>query len=150
MIEHVFVNIPCKVSAYEAEEVGVEHLLREIKNLDINSLENKIKDKVASLTTLQSKIKIMEDYLQDIYDGKVTADQNLVFQIQNILMKLGQSTDQEFLKQLGKQINEGYQQLYVGSVMNTVMKLHDLIDNKLENIEKDKLQGQQAVESKAQ
>lgn len=63
MIEHVFVNIPCKVSAYEAEEVGVEHLLREIKNLDINSLENKIKDKVASLNTLQNKIKIMEDYL---------------------------------------------------------------------------------------
>jgi 26S proteasome regulatory subunit N8 len=52
MVESVFVNIPCKVSAYEAEEVGVEHLLREIKNLDINSLENKIKDKVASLTTL--------------------------------------------------------------------------------------------------
>lgn len=79
MVESIFVNIPCKVSVYEAEEVGVEHLLREIKNLDINSLENKIKDKVASLTTLQNKIKVMEDYLQDVYDGKVTADQSLVF-----------------------------------------------------------------------
>lgn len=29
------------------------------------------------------------------------------------------------------------------------MKLHDLIDNKLENIEKEKLQGKQAVEAKA-
>lgn len=33
--------------------------------------------------------------------------------------------------------------------MSTVMKLHDLIDNKLDNIEKEKLQGKETIEAKA-
>lgn len=33
--------------------------------------------------------------------------------------------------------------------MSTVMKLHDLIDNKLDNIEKEKQQGKQTIEAKA-
>jgi len=39
-LERNFKNLTCYVSAYEAEEVGVEHLVREIKDLNMNSLQN--------------------------------------------------------------------------------------------------------------
>lgn len=37
-LERNFKNISCSVSAFEAEEVGVEHLVREIKDLNMDSL----------------------------------------------------------------------------------------------------------------
>ncbi len=49
MVEQVFTSIPCSVSAFEAEEVGVEHLVREIKDLNMNSLKSKLNNKLKSL-----------------------------------------------------------------------------------------------------
>jgi len=37
-LERNFRNLTCFVSAFEPEEVGVEHLVREIKDLNMNSL----------------------------------------------------------------------------------------------------------------
>ena len=37
-----FVHIPSSVEAFEPEEVGVEHLLREIKDISLDSLSNKV------------------------------------------------------------------------------------------------------------
>lgn len=51
-----FKNIPATVSAYEAEEVGVEHLVREIKDLNMDTLKTKLNNKVQSLVALQQKI----------------------------------------------------------------------------------------------
>ena len=39
-----FVHIPSTVEAFEPEEVGVEHLLREIKDISLDSLSNKVWD----------------------------------------------------------------------------------------------------------
>lgn len=38
-----FVHIPSTVEAFEPEEVGVEHLLREIKDISLDSLSNRVK-----------------------------------------------------------------------------------------------------------
>lgn len=35
-------HVPCVVEAFEAEEVGVEHLMRDLKNLDLDSLEENV------------------------------------------------------------------------------------------------------------
>lgn len=46
MVEQIFINLPCSVSAFEAEEVGVEHLVREIKDLNMNTLKSKLNSKL--------------------------------------------------------------------------------------------------------
>lgn len=46
MVEQVFTSIPCSVSAFEAEEVGVEHLVREIKDLNMNTVRSKLNSKL--------------------------------------------------------------------------------------------------------
>jgi len=35
-----FIHLPSTVEAFEPEEIGVEHLLREIKDISLNSLSN--------------------------------------------------------------------------------------------------------------
>ena len=37
-----FIHIPSTVEAFEPEEIGVEHLLREIKDISLNSLTNMV------------------------------------------------------------------------------------------------------------
>lgn len=66
LVERTFKNIPCLVSAFEAEEVGVEHLVREIKDLNMDSLKNKMAGKIDSLLALSEKINIIDKYLQDV------------------------------------------------------------------------------------
>lgn len=66
IVEQVFVNIPCQVSAFEAEEVGVEHLVREIKDLSMNSLRSKLNSKHKSLYYLSQKVEVLEKYLEEV------------------------------------------------------------------------------------
>lgn len=72
-----FVHLPSSVEAFEPEEVGVEHLLREIKDISLNSLSNKVKNgnikiinfsyqvnqKINSLKGLSDKMKMIKTYL---------------------------------------------------------------------------------------
>lgn len=37
-VTRVFEHVPCSVGAYEAEEVGVEHLLRDINDPSVSTL----------------------------------------------------------------------------------------------------------------
>jgi 26S proteasome regulatory subunit N8 len=51
-----FFHIESRVEATEPEEIGVEHLLREIKEIPLNSLESSISQKVQALRGLGGKI----------------------------------------------------------------------------------------------
>lgn len=79
MMERQFRNIPCSVSAYEAEEVGVEHLVREIKDLNMDSLQSKMASKVNSLVALQSKVKTIVKYMEDVEAGFRKPDKEILF-----------------------------------------------------------------------
>lgn len=39
----VFVNLPTEVGATEAEEIGVEHLLRDVKDASISTLSSEVR-----------------------------------------------------------------------------------------------------------
>lgn len=38
-VQKYFTNMQCHIRATESEEVGVEHLIRELKDIDINSIK---------------------------------------------------------------------------------------------------------------
>jgi len=71
-----FAHVPSIIGAMEAEEVGVEHLLRDINDPTISTVANLVHAKMAGLSTLTSKLVEMKDYLQDIVDGKVKKSQS--------------------------------------------------------------------------
>jgi len=48
-----FVHLPCDIGAYEAEEVGVEHLLRNIRETTGSTLTDQIQSKLHSLKGLK-------------------------------------------------------------------------------------------------
>jgi len=58
------------VGATEAEEVGVEHLLRDIKDASQGQLSKMVIDKLNGLRTLANKLVEMKDYLEGVISDK--------------------------------------------------------------------------------
>lgn len=77
-LERNFKNITCSVTAFEPEEVGVEHLVREIKDLNMDSLQSKLVNKVNSLMALDSKIKVIIEYLDKVLTQQNRVDPNIL------------------------------------------------------------------------
>lgn len=58
-----FQHLPSEVGAVEAEEVGVEHLLRDVKDTTISPLATRINNKLLSMKSLLQKIHEMQTYV---------------------------------------------------------------------------------------
>lgn len=63
-----FMHVPTEVEAEEAEEIGVEQLLREISDTNVGSLGNRVSDQIQSLRGLGTRLQEIKEYL-----GKVVA-----------------------------------------------------------------------------
>ena len=56
--------------ASEIEEVGVEHLLRDIKDASQGQLSKIVIDKINALKTLSTKLADMKEYLEGVISDK--------------------------------------------------------------------------------
>jgi 26S proteasome regulatory subunit N8 len=72
-IERIFVHVPTTLGAVEAEEVGVEHLLRDIHDPTISTIASLIQEKVVGLQTLHSKLLVCQQYIQSCITNSSTA-----------------------------------------------------------------------------
>jgi len=64
------VHCESSIGASEAEEVGVEHLLRDIKDASQGTLSKQVSDKTMGLKVLAGKLKEMRVYLEKVAEGK--------------------------------------------------------------------------------
>jgi 26S proteasome regulatory subunit N8 len=55
-----------EIGAEEAEEVGVEHLLRDIKDTTVGTLSQKVTNQIMGLKGLHSKLNDMNSYVQQV------------------------------------------------------------------------------------
>lgn len=74
----------------EAEEVGVEHLLRDVKDTNISTLANRINDKLQSLKSLIARLQDMNTYLKNVINGKVpinntVCQSSVIISVKNLL-----------------------------------------------------------------
>ena len=70
--------MPTSIGATQAEEVGVEHLLRDIKNASQGTLSKQVSDKVQGLKVLAGKLLEMKDYLKKVITGEYRYNQTIV------------------------------------------------------------------------
>ncbi len=61
-----FEHVPSEIGAEEAEEVGVEHLLRDIKDTSVGSLSQRITNQMMGLKGLHLKMNDMKNYLEQV------------------------------------------------------------------------------------
>lgn len=81
-----FVHIQSAIGASEAEEVGVEHLLRDIKDASLGQFSKNVGDKILALKALTQKLKEMREYLQNVLNGKFRYNHAIIHNFQVTLI----------------------------------------------------------------
>jgi 26S proteasome regulatory subunit N8 len=128
-----FMHVPSLIGAMEAEEVGVEHLLRDINDPTVSTVASLIKAKMSGLTTLTEKLAEMKDYLQNCDNP----NQDIVANMQTILNLLPNLNTNELVRAMLVKTNDMHMAIYLSALIRSVIALHDLVNNKIRYGEKD-------------
>lgn len=129
-----FAHVASLIGAMEAEEVGVEHLLRDINDPTVSTSSSLIKAKIAGLGTLREKLVEMKDYLEAVSAGRMKVNQDIIANIQTILNLLPNLNVDELIKAIFVKTNDMHMVIYLSSLVRSVIALHDLINNKIKYV----------------
>ena len=128
-----FAHLPSEIGAYEAEEVGVEHLLRNLRDTTESSLGEQVNAKLTSLKGLSNRLADIYDYLGKVERGVLPPSHAIVGLVQD-MMNLLPNVEEERLKAgISVSANDNAMVIYVGSLVRSILALHDLIVNKMNN-----------------
>jgi 26S proteasome regulatory subunit N8 len=141
-----FVHLPSEIGAYEPEEVGVEHLLRNIRDIGGSTLSDQVKAKVSSLKGLKKRMEEMYEYLDGVCAGRFAPNHQIIYNIQDIFNLSPDLKVKELVQSFANHTNDNYLVIYLSSLVRSITALHDLINNKLKNraLEKEAAEGEKA------
>jgi 26S proteasome regulatory subunit N8 len=131
----VFRPVPAAVGAEEAEEVGVEHLLRDLRGLRHVSLTEAVQQQVAAVAALEGRMQLIADYLDDCAQGRTQPNPKIIQNAQSILAMVPNLAAPELADALATHQNDSAALVFVASLVRAVTRLHDLISNKKMNRE---------------
>ncbi|ETW86316.1 hypothetical protein HETIRDRAFT_471708 [Heterobasidion irregulare TC 32-1] len=125
-----FLHAPSAIEAEEAEEIGVEHLLRDIKDSTTTTLATRVSEQLASLRGLQSRIADIQKYLADVAAGAMPVNHQIVYHLQDALNLLPDLSDPALTSSFAASTNDELLVVYLSSLLRAVIALHALVDNK--------------------
>ena len=132
-IDKKFKHLASSVGVHEMEAVGVEHLLRDIKDVTEGSLVKQITNKILSLKALITKLEEIERYLELVLNKSYPMNNQIIFNLQEISNLLPNLGGERTVRSFSVKTNEMMQTIYIASMIRTVMALHKLINNKIDN-----------------
>lgn len=125
-----FTHLASEVGAYEAEEVGVEHLLRDVNDPSVSSLGFEARHKLQALKGLHERLKYMATYLEDVLQGNLPHNNQILYNMQTIMNLLPNLNVQALVKSMLTKTNDMHLVIYMSSLIRSVIALHDLVNNK--------------------
>lgn len=125
-----FHHIPSSITASEPEEIGVEHLLRDIKDLSTATLSTRMSDLLSSLRGLSSRLYEIREYLNDVESGKLPVNHQVIYHLQDVFNLLPALQGPKG-KARTTTTNDGLLVTYLSSLIRAVVALHDLVNNKV-------------------
>ena len=126
-----FAHVPSLIGAMEAEEVGVEHLLRDINDPTVSTVANLVKAKLSGLSTLTDKLVEMKDYLTAVAEGKMKPNTEIIANMQAIVNLLPNLNVEELVRSMLVKNNDMHMVIYLSALIRCVIALHNLILNNI-------------------
>jgi 26S proteasome regulatory subunit N8 len=144
-----FQHLPTEIIAEGAEEIGVEHLLRDIRDTEAGSLLTQISKLTDSLKALCQRLNEICDYLDKVSLGEFPINQEIIYNMQNVIFHTPElhELDNERLKALTIKGGDFLFILYISSLIRLVVAIHNLINNKITNREAEKKTEKSEVDS---
>jgi 26S proteasome regulatory subunit N8 len=145
-----FVHTPSTIEAEEAEEIGVEHLLRDIRDVAVGTLSTRITAQLQSLQGLHLRLRDIGAYLQKVLDGDLPVNHAILGNLQDIFNLLpnlttpvtksavsgddkSQIENSELARAMSVKTNDQLMTIYLSSLVRAITAFHDLIENKIQN-----------------
>ncbi|KAL8686453.1 MAG: hypothetical protein Q9218_007094 [Villophora microphyllina] len=144
-----FVHTPSIIEAEEAEEIGVEHLLRDIRDVAVGTLSTRITSQLQSLQGLHLRLRDIGQYLQKVLNGELPVNHAILGNLQDVFNLLpnlstpsttpqvngaSSSTDNSDLaRAMSIKTNDQLMAIYLSSLIRAITAFHDLIENKIQN-----------------
>ena len=126
-------HVPSTIEAEESEEVGVEHLLRDIRDTTtMGSLSDRVSQQLASLHGLHRRLMDIRDYLQAVLRGELPVNHEIVYELQNVFNYLPDLEKPETVRSFRVANNDRLLIVYLSSLIRSVIALHALVNNRLE------------------
>jgi len=125
-----FLHVPSAIEAEESEEIGVEHLLRDIKDSTTTTLATRVSEQLASLRGLQSRLSEVQKYLGDVGSGMMPVNHQIVYDLQDGLNLLPDLSAEGVKRSFASSTNDELLVVYLSSLLRAVIALHALVDNK--------------------
>ncbi|KAI9276794.1 maintenance of mitochondrial structure and function-domain-containing protein [Phascolomyces articulosus] len=129
-----FMHVPSEIVAEEAEEIGVEHLLRDIKDNAVGTLSTRISGQLGSLAGLEGRLEEIHDYLHKVVSGKLPVNHQILYNLQDIFNLLPNLEAQDMVNSFSTKTNDQLLMIYLSSLIRAVIALHNLINNKIDNL----------------
>eukprot|EP00455_Lapot_gusevi_P000527 TRINITY_DN1023_c0_g1_i1.p1 TRINITY_DN1023_c0_g1~~TRINITY_DN1023_c0_g1_i1.p1 ORF type:complete len:371 (-),score=144.56 TRINITY_DN1023_c0_g1_i1:200-1246(-) len=141
-----FVNIPSAVGAFEAEEIGVEHLLRDIRDTTVTTLTRQVSAKLMALKQLKLKLDEMHAYLDRVVSGRMPPNPQIIYHMQDIFNLIPNLRVEELVRSFAIKTNDHMLTIYLSSLIRSIISLHNLINNKLQNRDEEKKRSEKKEE----
>ncbi|KAI5191733.1 26S proteasome regulatory subunit N8 [Nematocida sp. AWRm77] len=122
----VFSHVPFEIEAEEAEEVGVEQLIEDVKDINIGDLGHKIERAKGALGELAKNLAQIEQYLQDITDKRKPYDIETMDAIQELINSIPRRIPQSMEEYTEKMELNGY----ICAAGRSVVLLNDMANSK--------------------
>lgn len=133
-----FKHIASEIGALEAEEVGVEHLLRDVKDTTISTLANQVTSKLAAIRGLQERLVEIDAYLRQVVNGELPINHQIMYMLQDVFNLLPNVAVEDLVRAMSVKTNDMSLAIYLASIIRSVVALHNLINNKLLNKERER------------
>ena len=148
-----FVHTPSVIEAEEAEEIGVEHLLRDIRDVAVGTLSTRITSQLQSLQGLHLRLRDIGTYLQKVIDKELPVNHAILGNLQDVfnllpnlsnptastsaelksLKENGREDGTELARAMSVKTNDQLMAIYLSSLIRAITAFHDLIENKIQN-----------------
>ena len=126
-----FSHLPSEVGAYEAEEIGVEHLLRDVKDATVSTLATRIGAKLDALRSLEGRLQEIGAYLDHVLAGRLPVNHDIMAHLQDVFNLLPNLNVHALVRAFALKTNDMMLVLLVSSVLRATTAVHDLVNNQL-------------------
>lgn len=106
---------------------------RDIRNITVGTLSQQITNQLMSLKGLQSHLQDIQTYLEQVAAKKLPINHAIVYQLQDVFNLLPNLNIDDFVKSFLVKTNDQMLVVYIASMIRSIIALHNLINNKLQN-----------------
>ena len=116
-------------------------LTRDIKDTTVGTLSQRISNQLSGLKGLQCQLQDIHSYLEKVSSGKLPINHQIIYQLQDVFNLLPDINLQEFVRSVYIKTNDQMLVVYLAAMIRSIIALHNLINNKIQNRDAEKNEG---------